>query len=109
MNHYIVMLNYTEMGIDTLKDSPGRSAKMMAIMEKEFGARITDYYLTMGECDFVVIFESPDDKTMMKLLFEINRLGAVHTKTMRAFTRAEFKDMVDELPQKAVFSEFKPV
>ena len=108
MNHYIVELKYTEMGIDTLKDSPGRSAKMMAIMEKELGARIKDYYLTMGDCDFVVIFEAQDDKSMMKLLFEVNRLGAVTTKTMRAFTRAEFKDIVDELPQKGVFADFKP-
>jgi uncharacterized protein with GYD domain len=106
MNHYIVELKYTKMGIDTLKDSPGRSARMMQIMEKEIGARIKDYYLTMGDCDFMVIFEAPDDRTMMKLLFEVNRLGAVTTKTMRAFTRAEFKDIVAELPDKHVFSEF---
>lgn len=107
MNHYIVELKYTRMGIDTLKTSPDRSTKMMAIMEKEFGARIKDYYLTMGDCDFVVIFEAPDDKTMMKLLFEINRLGAVTTKTMRAFTRAEFGQIVSELPQTGVYDEFK--
>jgi uncharacterized protein with GYD domain len=106
MNTYIVFLNYTEMGIATIKDSPGRSAAMSAIFEKH-GARIKDYYLTMGDCDFVVIFEAPDDKTMAKMLFEIGRLGAVRTKTMRAFSRAEFKEIVDELPQKSIFADLK--
>lgn len=106
MNHYIVMLKYTRMGFDTVKVSPDRSAGMMAIMEK-FGARIKDYYLTMGDQDFVVIFESPDDKTMAKTLFEIGRLGAVTTTTMRAFTRQEFKEMVAELPERGIFEDFK--
>lgn len=106
MNTYIVMLRYTRMGLDTIKDSPGRSAKMMAIMEK-FGARIKDYYLTLGEDDFVVIFESADDRAMAKTLLEIGRLGAVTTRTMRAFTRDEFKELVAELPERGIFEDLK--
>jgi uncharacterized protein with GYD domain len=106
MNTYIVMLSFTEAGIATIKDSPGRSAQMSALFEKH-GARIKDYYLTMGDEDFMVIFEAKDDKTMAKMLFEIGRLGAVRTRTMRAFSRQEFKEIVDELPQKALFGDLK--
>lgn len=108
MNTYIVMLQYTRMGLDTLKASPGRSASMAATMEKKFGARIKDYYLTMGDCDFVVIFEAPDDRSMAKALFEIGRLGAVTTKTMRAFGREEYKEIVAELPERGIFDDLKP-
>jgi uncharacterized protein with GYD domain len=109
MNNYIVTLKYTKMGYDTLKVSPGRSGKMMAIMREKFGGGIKDYWLTMGgDCDFVVLFEAPDDKTMMKILLEVNRLGAVTTTVMRAFTRAEFGEIVAELPEKSVFSELAP-
>ncbi|MFO0995248.1 MAG: GYD domain-containing protein [Alphaproteobacteria bacterium] len=106
MNTYIVMLDFTEWGIASIKDSPGRSATMSAIMEKH-GARIKDYYLTMGEHDFVVIFEATDDRAMAKVLFEIGRLGAVKTRTMRAFSRDEFKDIVGELPARGIFEDLK--
>jgi len=106
MNTYIVMLSYTDQGIATVKDSPGRSAEMSAIFEKH-NARIKDYYLTMGDEDFMVIFEAKDDRTMAKMLFEIGRLGAVRTRTMRAFSRQEFKEIVDELPQRSIFADLK--
>ena len=106
MNTYIVMLSYTDQGIATVKDSPGRSAEMSAIFEKH-GARIKDYYLTMGDEDFMVIFEAKDDRTMAKMLFEIGRLGAVRTRTMRAFSCQEFKEIVDELPERSIFADLK--
>ncbi|MDA0704796.1 MAG: GYD domain-containing protein [Proteobacteria bacterium] len=107
MNTFIVQLNFTRWGVETIKDSHKRSQIMSAALDK-FGARIKDFYLTMGDCDFVVIFEAPDDKTMAKILLEIGRLGAVTTKTMRAFTKEEFGEIVAELPEKGVFDDLKP-
>ena len=107
MNTYIVMLNFTRWGIETIKDSHKRS-QIMSDLLGGFNARIKDYYMTMGDCDFVVIFEAPDDKTMAKILLEIGRLGAVTTRTMRAFPKDEFGEIVAELPEKGVFDDLKP-
>jgi uncharacterized protein with GYD domain len=96
MNTYVVLINYTQHGIDTIKDALARTEKVSKMLEKA-GARIKDYYLTLGEYDYVVIFEAPDDKTMARMLIEIGRLGAVRTKTMRAFTQAESKEILSEL------------
>ena len=96
MNTYVVLLNYTEEGARTVKDSPARAAAVAERIE-EAGGRIKDYYLTMGAYDFVVIFEMPDDETMARMLLEVGRLGAVRTQTMRAFTQDQFKSIVGAL------------
>ena len=60
MPTYIVLVNWTERGIQQVKDSPRRldAAKKML---KEMGGEIKSVHLTMGECDLVVVCEASDD------------------------------------------------
>ena len=93
MNTYVALVNYTERGITAIKDSPGRANHVGELLAAA-GGRVVEVYLTMGEYDFVVIFEAPDDETMARVLLEAGRLGTVRTKTMRAFPKADFERIV---------------
>ena len=96
MNTYIALVNYTDHGIKNVNESPARAA---SIGEKltAAGGRVKEVYLTMGSYDFVVIFESPDDETMARVLLEAGKLGTVRTTTMRAFPKDKFESIVASL------------
>lgn len=96
MNTYVVLVNYTDEGIKTVKESPARADIVRRRLE-EAGGAVKDLYLTMGEYDFVIIFEAPDDETMARVLLEAGRLGTVRTKTMRAFSKDVYQQLVESL------------
>ena len=97
MPTYISLIQYTDQGIKNVKDSPkrlddGRKAFAQA------GATLKEAYLVMGEYDLVVITEAPNDETVAKVSLALGKLGNVRTRTMRAFTEAEFGKIVGSLP-----------
>ncbi len=96
MNTYIVLVNLTEAGVGRIEDSPTRMARVGEWVA-EAGGRIEATYLTMGECDFVVVFEMPDDIAMARLLLRIGGLGSVRTQTMRAFGAADYARILEAL------------
>jgi uncharacterized protein with GYD domain len=63
MTTYIALFNLTDAGIKAAKDSPRRldaAKKLLADM----GGEMKQFYLVMGEFDFVGICEAPDDAVM---------------------------------------------
>ena len=60
MTTYIMLLNWTDQGVKTVRDSPKRldaARKQLASM----GGSFKEFYLTMGEYDMVAVCEAPDD------------------------------------------------
>ena len=97
MPTYIVLLNYTQQGIQKIKESPARlDAAKKAF--KDMGAELKQWYLAMGRYDAVVIAEAPNDETVAKLALAVGSRGAVHTETLRAFTEDEYRKIITALP-----------
>ncbi len=96
MATYILLLNWTEQGIRTAKESPRRldAARELA---RKFGAELKDTYLTMGSYDLVSVLEAPDDQTVAKFLLSVGALGSVRTTTLKAFPEAEYRDIMGAL------------
>jgi len=97
MATYIVLLNYTQQGIQKIKESPAR----LEAAKKAFramGAELKQWYLVMGRYDAVVIAEAPNDETVAKLALATGALGAVRTETLRAFTEEEYRKIIAALP-----------
>ena len=61
------------------------------------GGRLIGVYVTLGRYDVVEIFEAPDDEGAAEILMKLQRHGAEHTETLRAFTREEAEDIVRRL------------
>jgi len=97
MATYIVLSSWTPQGIGQVKESPARldAAKQAA---QAMGAEITAFYLVMGRYDMVIVAEAPDDETIAKLVLATGAQGNVRTETLRAFTEAEYRNLLAALP-----------
>jgi uncharacterized protein with GYD domain len=97
METYVVLANYTPQGVARLKDAPARIDEGRQAIEAA-GGKILDWYLTMGRYDIVFIIQLPDSKLAATMLLALGSQGNVRTETLRAFSEAEFKDIVAGLP-----------
>ena len=57
----------------------------------EVGGKLIGFYLVMGQYDYIIITEAPDDQTAARLILGTIAQGSVRTQTMRAFPREEFE------------------
>src|SRR5436853_451625 len=64
---------------------------------QEAGGSLIGVYVTLGRYDVVEIFEAPDDDTAAEILLKLQRHGAEHTETLRAFTREEAEAIIRRL------------
>jgi uncharacterized protein with GYD domain len=97
MPTYISLLNFTQQGIEKIKESPARLDRARQAF-KEMGAELKSFHLVMGRYDAVVISEAPNDDTVGKLVLMIGAQGNVRTETLRAFAEDEYRKMIAALP-----------
>ena len=96
MPTYLMLLRYTQSGIQNVKDSPSRldAARQLA---RSMGGDIKTIYLTMGRYDIVAIIEAPDDDVAAKFAVMTGMQGNVSTETMRALNEGEFDRLLKSL------------
>ncbi len=97
MPTYISLIQYTDQGLQKIKESPARLDHAKKGYEAA-GGKIKDFYLVMGEYDVVVIAELPNDEAAAKLALTLGSAGSIRTRTSRAFTEAEYRKLVGSLP-----------
>jgi uncharacterized protein with GYD domain len=94
---FICALSWTEQGIKTIKDAPKRALGARDLAKK-CGIEIKQVYLTTGEADLLVFVETPSGDNVAKFALALSAQGNVRTRTMRAWTEAEYTKLVSELP-----------
>jgi uncharacterized protein with GYD domain len=93
MATYIMLANWTDQGIRSVKDSPKRlDAAKKAL--KDLGGDFKSFYMTMGEHDMVAIYEAPDDTVAAKFALQLGKQGNVRTKTLKAFAEADYRKIM---------------
>lgn len=97
MPHYIMLMNLTEQGIKDIKNAPERVKEAVKFGET-LGGKMLDFYMTMGEYDYVAIAEGTSDENALKFLAALGASGNVRTKTLKAFTLEEMAEIVKDLP-----------
>jgi len=97
MPMYITLYKWTEQGIKNVKSSPERSAAAIKAAEAA-GIKVLGLYLTQGEYDLVAISEAADEQAAVAFVLAQGAQGNVRTTTMRAFTMAEFAEIVKKIP-----------
>jgi uncharacterized protein with GYD domain len=96
MPTYISLVNLTEQGVREAKNAPERLKTFDAAV-REVGGRLVGFYLVMGQYDYIVISEAPDDQTAARLILSTIAQGSMRTQTMRAFPREEFEQIAKGL------------
>jgi uncharacterized protein with GYD domain len=95
MPRYVTLINWTEQGIASFKDSVDRYEAAQQQFE-ELGVKFVDVYWTLGEHDLVTVVEAPDDESATAALLRLGSAGNLRTKTMRAFSRDEMRGVIDK-------------
>jgi uncharacterized protein with GYD domain len=96
MPTYIALLKWTQQGIASAKDSPGRLDAGRAAFRK-MGVDLKDVYLTMGRYDLVCVIDAPDDDTYAKAMLGLGSQGNVSTETLKAFSEDQYRKIVGSL------------
>jgi len=96
MPHYITLMRWTSQGVAGLPAWRERVEEGQHVIE-EAGGSLIGVYVTLGRYDVVEIFAAPDDETAAEILMKLQRHGAEHTETLRAFSRDEAEAIVRRL------------
>jgi uncharacterized protein with GYD domain len=96
MPTYIVLFDWTGQGIEDVSESPRRLDGTREVFTAH-GGDLREFYMTMGGNDGVLIASFPDDAACASAVLEVARAGNVRTKTLKAFTEAEFREITGAL------------
>ena len=95
MGTYITLIDYTEMGARSIEGSPDRVDTFVEAA-RDAGVTVREVYWTFGGHDGVLVLDAPDDKSVSTLLLSLSRTGMVRTHTLRAYDRAEMKEILGQ-------------
>ena len=96
MAHYVILANWTDQGIRAAKDTVKRVAAARQAFEKQ-GARIKDFYWTLGQHDCVIVAEASNDETIAALGVQLGMLGNIRTSVLRAFNEPEMEQILKKV------------
>ena len=96
MSTYLSLINWTDQGIRTVKDSPKRLDAAKKTL-KEMGGELKSFYMTQGSFDAVLIFEVPNDEVAAKFLLKVGSAGNVRTTTLKAYPEADYRKIIGGL------------
>lgn len=74
MPTYVALMNWTDQGIRTARDTVQRRDQAEGLAQKH-GARIEQVYWTIGPYDLVTILEAPDDESVTAMMLELGSGG----------------------------------
>jgi uncharacterized protein with GYD domain len=96
MTTYVMLANLTDAGVKAAKDSTSRLDTSKRLL-KEMGGEFKTFFLTMGDYDFVAVYEAPDDAIAARFALQLGSLGNVRTKTLKAFPEAAYREIIATL------------
>ena len=86
---YIAMTTLNDQGKEVLKKNPARIKehnKLLAAM----GVKVLGQYATLGQYDFINIFEAPNDDAIFKVALQLSGKGVQSSITLAAKTIDDF-------------------
>lgn len=96
MPTYITLMDFTDQGIRTVKDTTKRAEAAKAAAAK-FGCKMVHIYWTMGQHDLVTVIEAPDDASLTAFGLSIASMGNTRSQTLRAFTSDEVNGILGKM------------
>ena len=96
MATYIVLGNFTDQGIRSVKDTTKR-ANAFKDAAKKFGASVQNVYWTLGRYDVMTVIDAPDDESITALLFSLGSQGNIRTQSLKAFEANEIERILGKI------------
>jgi uncharacterized protein with GYD domain len=90
----VILVDYTDQGRRTIKDSPDRAEAAKAEAAK-LGVQVKDlFYTPGGPHDAAIVIEAESPEPIHKLMANVQSLGNVKMKFIRAFSIEEMRKML---------------
>lgn len=96
MPTFVTLINSTDQGIRTVKDSPKRLDAAKKELQK-LGGEVKSFYMTQGAFDALLIFEVPSDDAAAKFLLKTGSAGNVRTTTLKAYPEPDYRKIMESL------------
>lgn len=96
MTTYILLGNWTDQGIRNVRDASKRLDSVKKMLT-DMGGGMKSFHLTMGEFDFVVNYDAPDDAVAARFTLQLGMMGNIRSRTMKAFPEAAFHELIASL------------
>jgi uncharacterized protein with GYD domain len=94
---YIGLMNFTDKGIQGVKDTTKRAAAAKEVAGR-FGVTMREIYWTLGKYDLVCVLDAQDETSLTAFNLAIAAQGNVRSQSLRAFTAAEMDKVLAKLP-----------
>ncbi|MCE4599993.1 MAG: GYD domain-containing protein [Desulfurococcales archaeon] len=95
MPTFVVLSKLTDKGAETVFQKPERVKEVNKELE-EMGVKVVHQYVMLGEWDFLNIVESPDEKTLLAALTNLNMRGTIRTATYRIIPVDEYLEAISK-------------
>ena len=96
MATYIALMNFTDQGIRSVKETTKRAEAVMEAA-KMFGASMPQIYWTLGRYDLVAVIEAQDEESATAFALAIGAAGNVRGQTLRAFSKDEMNGILGKM------------
>ncbi|MEH2512776.1 uncharacterized protein with GYD domain [Nitrobacteraceae bacterium AZCC 1564] len=96
MTTYVMLANWTDQGMRSVKDSAKRLDKAKKAL-KDMDGEFKLFFMTMGDFDIVAIYEAPDDAVAARFNLQLGMLGNIRTRTLKAFPEAAYREIITSL------------
>jgi len=104
MASYIRLLNFTQKGIEALKDQATNFSAVRDVVE-ENGGKLVTAWVCQGRYDIIAVIDAPDDETMTAISKQTKEMGLYSGETMSGMPIEEFISVFGSSPQAAMFVE----
>ena len=94
---YVALMNFTDKGLQAVKDTTKRAAAAKEAAKKA-GVNMREVLWTMGEYDLVCVIEAPDEKALATFSLATAMQGNVRSQSLRAFTASEMDEILAKVP-----------
>ena len=89
-SYYVILWNFTEQGIKSLKDSLHSIEVFKAYIERQHGAKAYHgSFYSFGKYDAVSLVESDDDNSIRFSLLQAEKDGNIRSTTLKSITLEE--------------------
>jgi uncharacterized protein with GYD domain len=97
MATYVVLANFTDQGIQPIKEVPEWLRRGEQRLQQA-GGKFVAWYATQGPYDAVAVVAVPNEEPASRLVLALAREGNVRTTTLKAVAREEVERLVSSLP-----------
>lgn len=96
MPKYVILLNWTDQGVASVKDSVNRYHAAKKLLESK-GGTFEAIAWTIGPYDLVSIVDVPDEETGAAFNLQLAASGNLRSVTMRAFDENEMSGIIGKM------------